>query len=264
MTTDREIREWARAQGIDVPARGKLGQELRDRFDRERDGGPTADNPGLSAVGDTGPAEGDGPEEMAPARPAAVDSFDNGERPPLAPPGRMSLKRITTARPRQQHRRVSLEDLAADGWSAMAAVLGSQGLGPTARVLQMQAPVAGAILEDALRGTVVDRLLQPLARGSEKGREVAALVGPPLIVSVLTVKPELAPKLLPVLKRQMRTWVLIAGPKMKAREKAEQKAMAAMGMDDPGQLDGEVDAMIASLFAPPDMMMAPAEMQHAA
>lgn len=259
-TTDQEIRTWAREQGIAVPARGKLSQELRDRY---VDGGPASDNPRLSVVGAAEPAEGDGPAESAPVRPAAVESFDNGERPPIPPAGRLSLKRITQARPRQQHRRVSLEDLAADGWSAMAAVLGSQGLGPTARVLSMQAPVAGAILEDAIRGTVLDRLLQPIARGSEKGREVAALLGPPLIVSVLTMRPELAPKLLPVLKRQMRTWVLIAGPKMKAREKAEQKAMAAMGMDDPGQLDDEVDAMISSLFAPPDMMMA-ADVPHAA
>jgi hypothetical protein len=37
-------------------------------------------------------------------------------------------------------------------------------------------------MEDVIKGTFADRVLQPIARAEEKGRKVAALAGPPVLV----------------------------------------------------------------------------------
>lgn len=257
MTSDQEIREWARAEGIAAPARGRVPQELREQHAAATGDSEGGDNAGLSLVKDEGVPV---PPETAPVRPSTVPPADTGEVRPLRPGGgapargRFGRKRRPAAGgERPPRKRVSIEEIAADGWALMATFLGSQGLVPTARVLDLQAPVAGAILEDTLRGTLADRLLQPIARNSGKAREISALLGPPVLVSILTVRPDLGERLLPTLKRQIRTWVLIAGPKLKAKERAEKKALEAMGVDSPAALDREVEQMIASLWAPPGM-----------
>jgi hypothetical protein len=117
----------------------------------------------------------------------------------------------------------------------------------------LQAPVAGMILEDTLRGTVVDRLAQPFVRGGESAKEVVTLLGVPVIVTTLSLRPELQPQLVPALRGMMREWAIIAGPRIKAREKREKRAMEQLGVDDAG-LDEMVDAWVASLFAPLDDM----------
>jgi hypothetical protein len=109
------------------------------------------------------------------------------------------------------------------------------------------------ILEDTLRGTVVDRLAQPFVRGGESAKEVVTLLGVPVIVTTLSLRPELQPQLVPALRGMMREWAIIAGPRIKAREKREKRAMEQLGVDDAG-LDEMVDAWVASLFAPLDDM----------
>lgn len=263
--SDQEIREWARGEGIDVPARGRVPDRVREQYDEAHPAGPDEPAPsGEPAASEPAPPGAPGAVPALAPGMAADGYADNGEIQPK-PPGGMRLGRgARAARPRKAHPRVPLEDLAADGWAAMAALVGSQGLTPTARVLELQAPVAGIVLEDTLRGTLVDRLLQPIARSQGKFREVYALIGPPLIVSILTLRPELSPRLLPQLRRQLRTWVLIAGPKMKAKERQEKKALAAMGLESSGDLDREIDAMIQSLFAPPEHLAGDAGMPDAA
>jgi hypothetical protein len=143
---------------------------------------------------------------------------------------------------------VSIEAVAAGLWTLIGQGAQTQGFVPTGRVLALQAPVAGIILEDTLRGTVADRILQPLARAGERGTELAALLGPPVLVSVLTVRPELAPALLPALRSTLRQWVVIAGPKLKKKEQREKRAMAQLGMDDADVAD-MIEGMIDAIFA---------------
>ena len=246
MASDQEIRSWARDAGHDVPVRGRLGEEWRELYAAAHDDADDG-NSELSALR----AELEGQESLP-----GFDPADSGEIAPVRPAASRPspAAKITKgklfggSRQPKVHKRRSLEDLAADGWGVMAALVHSQGLVPTSRVLRMQAPVAGVILEDTLRGTLADRVLQPLARSTEKSREIGALIGPPLIVSVLSVKPGLAPQLLPILKSSLRSWILIAGPKMKALEKREAKAMEEMGLDSSEELDGMLEDMIASFF----------------
>lgn len=121
----------------------------------------------------------------------------------------------------------------------------------------MQAPVAGVIVDDMCKGTVVDRVLQPLARGSEKAEKGFALIGPPILVAMISSRPELYPVLSGPLKVAMLSWVEIAGPAMeKAQRKAEQMAERVGGVD--------VDGMIAALFADLPIAEAPSPAEEAA
>lgn len=253
MADDQTVREWARGEGLKVPARGRIGAKLREAFDQAHGASDSGDNPRLSLVqtGEEGAPEAATGEPTAPE--TGTQPIDTGETRPTPPPGmhRPSSAGRTARVGRPQRARTSLEELAADGWELMGSYVGAQGLVPTGRVLQLQAPIAGMVLEDTLRGTPIDRVLQPLARSREKGGELAALFGPPLIVSILTLKPWMAPKLAPMLKKQLRAWAMVAGPRMKVKEAQERKALKAMGMGD-ADLDAMVDGWISDLFAPPE------------
>ena len=81
--------------------------------------------------------------------------------------------------------RVSVESLIGSAWRAMAKLAAP--LPPLHRTLRVQAPVAGALLEGAVKGTVADTVLQPFARAAQGGKVASALLGPPLIVSAITL-----------------------------------------------------------------------------
>lgn len=251
MTTDADIRTWAKTAGVDVPTRGKVPEAVRDQYATAMLSG---DNPGLSGDGPP-PEHGYAEAEAAPVRPERPSGGHPDEVAPTPPPGRFgSLRRPAKGRvvaPRKEHRRVSLEDVATGVWAALGSAASSYGLVPTGRALQLQAPVAGMILEDTLRGTIVDRIAQPLARGGEAAKELGALFGVPALVTLVTVKPETQPMAVPILRRLMRDWAILAGPRIKAREKRERKALEQLGVDEQG-LDDMVDAWIAGLFAAPE------------
>lgn len=241
MTTDREIRTWLRESGHDVPERGRLGEEWRAVWAEANPDEPLGDNPGLSAnePGDGGPIPGQ-------------LEFETGEQKPVPPPGLGGklLGGRREPRMRRPKARVSLESLAGGAWALLGNAAATQGLLPTARVLQMQAPVAGAILEDTLRGTVADKVLQPLARGQETASDLMALLGAPVIVTAISLRPASAPVLLPMLRSSMRQWLLIAGPRIKAKQRQEAKALRELGVED-GGMDELLDSMMAELFPAP-------------
>jgi hypothetical protein len=130
--------------------------------------------------------------------------------PPTAKPrGRKPLKP-----------RVSVEKLISMGWRALANMTAPVNM-PVARMLDMQAPVAGMVLEDTIKETLLDRLLQPLARAEKGGETVFALIGPPLLVAAITAKPQLYPALRAPLKEALAMWVDIAGDKLEQVRKRE-------------------------------------------
>jgi hypothetical protein len=245
MTTDAEIRAWARESGVDVPARGKVPDVVRDQYAAAN---PDADNPGLSPDGPA-PEHGYAAAEQAPTRPQGHPDEVAPTPPPSRFGGILGKPKSPAVRVRKEHRRVSLESLASGAWSMLGQMAASRGLVPTGRALEMQAPVAGMILEDTLRGTVIDRIAQPLARGGDSAKELWALLGPPVLVTVATLKPEMQPVVIPRLRSAMREWAIIAGPRIKAREKRERRAMEQLGVDETG-LDDLVDGWIAALFMP--------------
>lgn len=135
--------------------------------------------------------------------------------------------------------RLGVDKLIGRAWGMLANMAAPMNV-PVARVLQMQAPVAGMVLDGVVKNTVVDRVLQPIARVEQGGETVFALVGPPLIVGAITTKPHLAPMLAPLLKDALRTWINVAGPHIIKAQEEEAKFQEMYGQ--------RIDEMIAYIF----------------
>lgn len=198
MATSTEVREWARHNGHDVPDRGKLPARLADAWNAAHPGDPYQPEP-------RGPVNGVAPDypdddfesafAVLPADPGPPQ--DTGEvapkRPPKASSSRRSsstgLGRLFGSGPRdskaKRKPRVSTEGLLGALWRGLAGMAAP--LPPLQRTLKVQAPVAGAILDDAVKGTIIDPLLQPLARLADVGKAGSALIGPPVFVTAITL-----------------------------------------------------------------------------
>lgn len=241
--SDADIRAWAEEQGIAVGVKGPLPKHVRELYaERLEDDGP----------------EGDGEPMAAPILTAVPEPADEplAAPTPIAPrkaetPPRGPRKTLFQRKPKpagRPPRRVSIENVVSSAWTlgAMALARSPRAL-PMARVLDMQAPVAGVIVEDIAKGTIIDRILQPLARGGEKAEKAVALLGPPVIVGIMTAQPELFPVLRGPLKMTMMSWMQIAGPAM---EKAQKRAEAFSEQFGNVDLDAMIDALWADLPQP--------------
>lgn len=152
-----------------------------------------------------------------------------------APPPR----KTAPARAKPPKPRKSVENLIATAWRIGAQLVAPINL-PVARTLDMQAPVAGLILEDVVKDTMVDKILQPLARIEGGGETAFALLGPPMLVGTITARPQMAPMLVPVLRQALYSWMELAGPHIKKVQERERKFQEDYGQD--------IDNMIAYLL----------------
>jgi hypothetical protein len=265
MATAHDIREWARAEGIDnVGLKGNLSAEVRDAYDAAHPGGsgtapdypdgmddslfdtitaaePPGDYDG-GALADTGEAVPRGtPEPTARARARGLAT-------------RLGPGRRRGSRPRSGARggrkasrpRLPVDDVIASAWRIAAKI--AQPLPPLYRTLRLQSPVAGRMLEDAVRGTVVDRVLQPLAQVSQVGEAAAALLLPPLTVTALAqpgvqANPVVAQMLLEMLRHGLMAMMRVGGPKFAEQLAKEREDESAYG--------ATVDALLGLILAPP-------------
>lgn len=235
--SNQDIREWARANGRTIGDRGRIPDDIRADYYAENGDGEEADY-GQPVTVEVGVPE----KPSAPAvPPPPPENKPVPERKPQAPPRKR--KGLFGRKDKRVHKRVSIENIVSSGWALGAmALMRSPNAAPVGRVMQIQAPVAGAVLEDVARGTLVDKILQPLARGGEKGEAVLALAGPPLLVGAICARPELYNPLRPMLKMAMMSWLRISGPAIKKAQ-----ADAAKFEEEFGDID--LDATIAGLFA---------------
>jgi hypothetical protein len=253
MSEAHDIRVWAQANGWDLGDRGRIPGDIREayetRVDDEADEQPELDfSEGMLFPPDPGggpESNGDGPglPDVGPPMPER-----RPERQPRAPRQRRGFQR-TRREPRKRktrvvRARVSVESLISSGWGLGAFALSQvPRMVPVARVLDMQAPVAGIVVEDMAKGTVADRWLQPFARMAQNGGRAGALIGLPAVVAVVTANPQLYPVARPVMRVLLVNWLELAGP---ALDKARQRAARLEST-----LDGvNIDAMLDSLWAP--------------
>jgi hypothetical protein len=211
-----------------VADKGRLPKGLRDAYVvREDAEAPTG------GLDEAGPQEG---IERVPETPPNLD-------PPITSKARRLFQTGTVKRTGNKKKapRVAIDRLIERSWEMMARIVQPVNL-PVARVLAMQAPVAGLILEDEIKGTVVDRILQPIARTEKKGEAAFALVGPPLLVGVLTSKPELAPVVVPILRESLAVWITVAGPKLEIQAKRNEEFEQKFGV--------QIDALLQQFLGP--------------
>lgn len=218
--TDDQIRAWAVEHGYKVGERGRVNKAAREAYEREHGLGAAGDDERdlyAAAAGTYGEGDGDyitageppgGPEPGADEW-AGDDTAQDERRPTRGRKGRGrgGLRAAFTrprmpaaaklARPRRerqprarpQHKWVSVRNLIEEaygelGWAAKP-------IPPLSRMFYAQAPIAGIVLEPAVKGTLPDRLvLQPLARNYEKYKAVTGLVGPPVaLMAVMATAP---------------------------------------------------------------------------
>lgn len=180
--SDEEIRDWARGTGRTVGAKGRIAATLRAEY--EKLAAEAAAEPAAQAPADL---DGRGPESdsagPAPAReetpPRRVRSAGSRLRDRIRGPSGGSARKRRTG-----HARISTEKLITRGWEAAARILQPVNL-PVARCVDWQSPTAGALLEEAVRGTIVDKVLQPFARAEDRLEIGAALIGPPVLIFAL-------------------------------------------------------------------------------
>lgn len=253
MASASEIRAWARETGYDVTARGNIPGTVRDAYDAAHPSSNGAAGAGpdypdddfAGAFGGAGTAFGEPPDEE-------FDESAMREEAPRNPkdrPGGRARSRNTRggngglfgrrgarrsrADQGKKRPRISTEDILGSLWRAGAKL--ATPLPPLQRTLRIQAPVAGMILDDAVKNTVADTVLQPLARLGGQAKVISALVGPPVLVTALSVhitqrtaagqapNPLLLSAGIEALRSSLMAWMAIAGPKMLIALEREQE-----------------------------------------
>lgn len=258
MPSTSEIRAWARDQGYDVNTKGALPANVMAAWDAAHPGG-NGDHPDY----DGGIGDDDFGVSQAAEPPDVHDvSAGTAETPPKRPPrqpakspgkgwwrGRKQQgKTKAKARPR-----VPVDEVISGAWRIMARI--ARPIPPLQRTLRVQSPVAGILLEDAVKGTIVDTILQPVARLQVQGKAVAALAGPPLLVTAISMhlqhaaqaeqppNPVFMGAATEMLRESLMLWMDVAGPKFEkalAREKEFEEVYGS-----------KVDDFIQMLFAEP-------------
>ena len=277
MASARDVRAWGNGNGHPGGPRGAISAALREEWNAAHPDDPYS--PGVNGSA----AAADDVDELFPVVvPADDDALgDTGETRPTPPrnsaaraqgkPAGKGLRGLL-GRPQKDAKgkakkkpRVSTEDLLGSLWRGAAKLAAP--LPPLQRTLRVQAPVAGLLLEDAVRDTALDPILQPLARLADAGRTVSALLGPPVFVTAITLHGAQAaaaqeapnPVFMAIategLRSSLMTWMDVAGPKFETALKREREFEERYGQD--------VDDFMNWLFSPPPATQEAAEYDEA-
>jgi len=266
--SDADDRAVLREHGHEPPKRGRLTPEWKTMADDIRSGAEPGSPAGDYDQGITGADFPAGDSEVAATADAeetqrqATHITDTrvtnraAEQRPRRVRNTPSLRdRLTSkttgtkAKAKKKHPRIPVDRLVTMGWEGLGRLFATVSP-PTGRLMQYQAPVAGLVLEDVIRDTVVDRVMQPIARAEEKGKKIAALAGPPLIVLAIERAQALPDDqrqmreaiLVPMLRESLVLWHDVAGDKIEEQlARAERRAPAYEF----------ADKLIADIFAPP-------------
>ena len=179
------------------------------------------------------------PPADAPGKPRSrwARVFGAKERPEGENVPRETSREVRPKVPRG--RRNSGADTISDAWAGFGGLcLRNPGYVPLGRYMQFQAPVAGEMLDEAVAGTVVDKVIvQPITKARGKFDLMAAVFGPPALIVAIQRNPERADMLMPMLKSSIRNALPLMVPAIKkvaAKEAASVKAADDLLDDDEG------------------------------
>lgn len=202
MAEPSEVRAWARDQGLEVNARGAIPAELAAQYEAAHNGhadyppAPDADqDAGVTEADFPPPLPDPEPSEAVRDRPRATrERKPRVVKPTATRPGRKGWRQMFgNATPKTKTRsgpRTDLSEFAEDTWRDLA-LLASGVMPPVSRVLTIQAPYAGVVFDEAVRGLpLVDTVLQPIARASVSLRALNGLFGPMVFTAGLCVQGE--------------------------------------------------------------------------
>lgn len=162
-----------------------------------------------------------------------------------APPG--AKRQAPANRPRK--RRASTEGIWVTAWTGIGLGLVRSGADiPVGNCMQFQAPIVGDVLDEAIAGTFIDTLLQPIAGTGKRFKKVSSVISLPILVGVMERSPAVVPVLEPMLRQVIRENLVEMAKVVKAQEKANAeytRALVDLGLevgDDP------IDGVIAAIF----------------
>ena len=258
-----------REHGHEPPPKGRLPAEWRAMAEDIRSVITAAAEPALVSDGVPGhePAEvaesshSESPDEAAePEETTAGASVvelrprrPRGPRPPRSVGewfrGSERRRRQRKRRPRTVRERVPLNNLCSAAWLG-AARLAAHISVPVARTLELEAGLAGAVLEDSIAGTFIDPIAQKAAQIQGKARGVGAIVAPPVLVLAIE-----ATQALPEERRQVRLGILLPmleqALTVQARVADERAEAITERAEEDQQYRAAAQAKIALIFAPP-------------
>lgn len=188
----------------------------------------------------------------------------NDDTPPKPVGERLGLPKSPERKPAAPKRRASTQAVA-DFWgdlvSPASALAARAGYVPMARAMDWSSPVVGEIIEEATRGTPVDRAIQPFVRNAEKWQDLYDMIGFWGAIGMAQRNPAQAEGALAFArKRFVNLLPRIAAniKKERAKEKAAADALIELMPDirelfpDMADTDDPVGLLISSLFAPPE------------
>ena len=255
---DATIRAWAQDTGVPVSAKGRVAQGTRDQYNAAHNGGDTGPDypPGMTdadfeTAAAAEPDLGDFPDEVTPRPVSPKVSSVTIPRSLTSrfKRGKPSTKRKT--KPKQP--RVSTADLIGSAWRIGAKL--AQPIPPMYRTLRLQSVIAGPLYDDAVKGTMVDPFLQPLARLTRAGETVSALVAPNVAIGIMAwhaghaaaqgqePNPVIMQTSAEMLRHGLLAMMRVGGDAFAAQLAAEQA--------DEERFGGSVDAIMAWIMAPP-------------
>jgi hypothetical protein len=181
----------------------------------------------------------------------STGSKDKGEAPP----------KTEERRPAAPKRRSSTAGLWGDIVGPVSAISARAGYVPMARAMVWSGPVVGEIIEDATKGTPIDRVVQPFVRNSEKWEDLFDLLGFWSAIGIAQRNPAQAPAALDFARKRLVNLLPRIAKNIKAeraRERAAVDALVELMPDirelfpEAGPDDDPVGLLIQSLFAAPE------------
>lgn len=253
MSDAAQIRAWAAENGYELGSKGRIPATVRAAYGAAT-GQPVAEAPDYpDGMTEDDFSDPDGP----PADPGGQG--DEPESRPRPGAGKKPRTRLSFTRPAGKKKgghakpRVPVEDTISNAWRLLARM--ARPIPPLERTLKMEAPVAGVLLEDTIKGTVIDAVLQPIARYQAKGKAGAALLGPPVIITAISLhvqrqamngqhpNPLFMSAATEMLRESLMLWLEVAGPKFDAALAREREFEQRHGQS--------VDELIAWLLSEP-------------
>jgi hypothetical protein len=184
------IRATLTDAGIDVPARGRISAENLAEYERLRQDGVTSANFDDDPDDDDDQGAAPGDEQVPRGQREQARASGQGRAASAARGLWGRAKQATAGGGKKRaggkkHAWVGTSDVIEHFWSQLA--WAARPLPPMQKILAAQAPTAGVVLQDALRDTVIDRVvLQPAARLEDRLQAVNAMAGPPIWVMGIT------------------------------------------------------------------------------
>jgi hypothetical protein len=256
MASAEEMRTWALDQGMEIGTKGRVPAAVREAYNvahpdpdssishlpgRETSSPDYPDGMTDDDFSDPSGPPPDGADSLAETKPGPTS------RPRRSFPGLAKGKAKPKAKAKHRGPRLPVDEAVAGCWGTLANL--AKPIPPLHRTLAYQAPVAGLLLEDEVRGTVVDRALQPLARLQQHGDTVVALAGLPVLVTAITLHVQRAiatgtepnPVFMALaggaLRQAVMTMMKVAGPKFVIAAEREAELEAEFGQTADGLVD---------------------------